>query len=205
VVILVGELQQLIDDLHKCRGDSHFTVYFGMLDITIEEVSHADVLSGEELKGRVRTSREHGEIEHGKADMLHNLFEFDQRNVGRVMLPRGSMKVLDVSGPPKDKLAIIRDSGHSRYPVIDSSADEVVLAIVLAKDLHTAVLRGESEPWRNLPGFCRDPLMVPESGDVIIESEFRLTVESLQDNRVGEVLIEYHSEDSGEESQQQTP
>ena len=278
----------------------------------VEEVSHADVLSGEELKGMVRTSREHGEIEHGKADMLHNLFEFDQRNVGRVMLPRSSMKVLDVSGPPKDNLAIIRDSGHSRFPVIDSSADEIVLGIVLAKDLHTAVLRGESEPWRNLPGFCRDPLMVPESqkvsqlfesmrrhrahmafvmdeygslagvvtledlleeivgeiqdetdveadevtlteiepskwradglmslsdveraiglvvppeldantlsglfmqrlsrmpesGDVIIESEFRLTVESLEDNRVGEVLIEYLSEDSGEESQQQTP
>jgi CBS domain containing-hemolysin-like protein len=45
----------------------------------VEEVSHADVLSGEEIRGLVATSQEHGEIEHGKAAMLQNLFEFDQR------------------------------------------------------------------------------------------------------------------------------
>lgn len=132
----------------------------------VEEVSHADVLSGDELKGLVQTSREHGEIEHKKADMLHNLFEFDQRSVGRVMLPRSAMKVLDISAPPEHNLAIIRDSGHSRFPVIDTSGDEEVLGIVLAKDLHTAVLSGDREPWRNLPAFRREPLMVPESQKV---------------------------------------
>ncbi|MGB5440040.1 MAG: hemolysin family protein [Gammaproteobacteria bacterium] len=132
----------------------------------VEEVSHADVLSGEELKGLVQTSHEHGEIEINKANMLHNLFDFDQRNVGRVMIPRSSMEVLDVSAPPENNLAIIRDSGHSRFPVIDAGNDEEVLGIVLAKDLHTAVLSGETEPWRNLPSYCRDPLMVPESQKV---------------------------------------
>ena len=81
----------------------------------VEEVSHADVLSNEELQGMVQTSGEHGEIEHNKADMLHNLFEFDQRNVGRVMIPRSSLNVLDVSTPPERNLAILRDSGHSRF------------------------------------------------------------------------------------------
>ena len=129
----------------------------------VEEASHADVLSGEELQGLVQDSREHGEIEHKKSDMLHNLFEFDQRTVGRVMIPRSSLKVLDISAPPEDNLTIIRDSGHSRFPVIDCADDEQVLGTVLAKDLHTAILNGDSEPWRNLPAFCRDRLLVPES------------------------------------------
>ena len=129
----------------------------------VEEVSHADVLSGEELKGMVQDSREHGEIEHKKADMLHNLFEFDQRSVGRVMIPRSAMNVLDISAPPEHNLAIIRDSGHSRFPLIDTGRKEEVLGMVLAKDLHTAVLNGDSEPWCSLPAFCREPLLVPES------------------------------------------
>jgi len=129
----------------------------------VEEASHADVLSGEELKGMVQDSREHGEIEHKKADMLHNLFEFDQRAVGRVMIPRSAMNVLDISAPPEHNLAVIRDSGHSRFPLIDTGGKDEVLGMVLAKDLHTAVLSGDSEPWRNLPAFCRDPLLVPES------------------------------------------
>lgn len=129
----------------------------------VEEISHADVFSGEELQGLVQNSREHGEIEHKKADMLHNLFEFDQRTVGRVMIPRSSIKLLEVSAPAEVNLATIRDSGHSRFPLINAADDEQVLGIVLAKDLHTAVLNGDSEPWRNLPAFCRDPLLVPES------------------------------------------
>ena len=132
----------------------------------VEEVPHADVLSGEELKGLVKTSREHGEIEHEKANMLHNMFEFDLRQVGRVMIPRSAMRVLDISAAPERNLAIIRDSGHSRFPLIDTSIDEQVLGIVLAKDLHTAVLNGDSEPWRNLAAFCRAPLLVPESQKV---------------------------------------
>ncbi|NNJ93968.1 MAG: HlyC/CorC family transporter, partial [Halobacteria archaeon] len=132
----------------------------------VEEATHADVLSGEELKGLVQTSHEHGQIEHGKADMLHNLFEFDQYNVGRVMVPRSSLNVLDVSAAPENNLAVLRDSGHSRFPVIDTSSGEEVLGIVLAKDLYTAVLSGDSEPWRNLRAFCREPLMVPESQKV---------------------------------------
>lgn len=129
----------------------------------VEEVSHADVLSGEELKGLVATSREHGEIEQNKADMLHNLFDFDQRQVGRVMIPRGALKMLDLSGNPESNLQTIRDSGHSRFPVIDSAAADEIVGIVLAKDLHTAMLSGNAEPWRDLQAFCREPLLVPES------------------------------------------
>jgi CBS domain containing-hemolysin-like protein len=129
----------------------------------VEEVSHADVLSGEELKGLVASSREHGEIEQNKADMLHNLFEFDQRQVGRVMIPQGSIKMLDLSGDPDRNLETIRDSGHSRFPVIDSAAADKIAGIVLAKDLYTAMLSGNPEPWRDLKPFCREPLLVPES------------------------------------------
>ena len=129
----------------------------------VEEATHADVLSGEELQGLVQDSREHGEIEHKKADMLHNLFESDQHTVGRVMIPRSSMKLLDIGAPAEYNLVIIRDSGHSRFPLINTTDDEQVLGIVLAKDLHNAVLNGDTEPWRNLEAFCRDPLLVPES------------------------------------------
>jgi CBS domain containing-hemolysin-like protein len=37
------------------------------------------------------------------------------------------------------------------------------MGIVLAKDLYTAVLNGDQSPWTSLEGFCREPLLVPES------------------------------------------
>jgi len=131
--------------------------------LRIDEVSHVEVLSGDEIKGLVSTSREHGEIDHGKADMLHNLFEFDQRQVGRVMIPRSAVRVLDVAETVEHNLEIIRDSGHSRFPTIDSGSDDELLGVVLSKDLYIAMLSGNLEPWKALKEFCREPLVVPES------------------------------------------
>ena len=129
----------------------------------VQEATHAEVLSGDEIKGLVATSREHGEIHEEKADMLHNLFEFDQRQVGRVMIPRNSVHYLDISATAEKNLAVIRDTDHSRFPLIDSEHNDVIVGIILTNDIHRAMLAGESEPWRDLQRFCREPLIVPES------------------------------------------
>ncbi len=128
----------------------------------VEQATHGDVLTGEELKGLVITSREHGEIERVKADMLHNLFEFDQRSVGRVMIPRGSVHALDLAADPDRNLHMIRHSGHSRFPLLDGARDDAVVGIVLAKDLHNALLGGEPEPWKDLGRYCRPPKLLHE-------------------------------------------
>jgi len=128
----------------------------------VRQATHADVLSDEELKGLVATSKEHGAIGEDKADMLRNLFEFDQSSVRRVMIPRGSVLALDLSAPADQNLALMRESEHSRFPVIDSSANDALIGVLLAKDLFAAMLAGESEPWRELSRFCRPPLVVPE-------------------------------------------
>ena len=132
----------------------------------VEEVSHEEVYSSEEIKGLLSVSHEHGEIKADKAIMLRNTFEFDQRKVGRVMIPAGSMKVLNISAPPQDNLGVIRDSGHSRFPVVESADNDTIVGILFAKDLYTAMLNGEAQPWTDLQKFCRKPLLVPESQKV---------------------------------------
>lgn len=129
----------------------------------VQEASHAEVFSGEELKDMVATSKEAGELQQEKAEMLHNLFEFDKRQVGRVMIPRNTMHCLDVSASPDANLEIIRTTEHSRFPVVDSAANDTIVGILLASDLHRALLNGEPEPWRDLRGLSRTPLIVPET------------------------------------------
>ncbi len=128
----------------------------------VAEATHADVYSGDELKGLVVTSGERGEIHADKAEMLRNMFDFDQRHVGRVMLPRTSLMLLDINHDAEHNLIIIRDSGHSRFPLIDSVNDNAILGIILAKDLYAAMLRDDKAPWSNLRRYCREPLIVSE-------------------------------------------
>jgi CBS domain containing-hemolysin-like protein len=120
-------------------------------------------LSSDEIRGLVTTSTEHGEIHQNQAEMLHNLFEFDQRLVGRIMIPSTTVHMLDVAVDADTNLRMIRDTEHSRFPLIDSADNNALLGIVLTKDIHRALLNGEAEPWRNLRPICREPLIVPES------------------------------------------
>lgn len=129
----------------------------------VKEASHSEVYSTEELKGMVDTSREHGEIAQDRATMLKNLFEFDQRQVGRVMIPRGQVAALDLDAEPAINLEVIKESPHSRFPVISSRSDDPVVGLLLVKDVYTALLAGEAEPWRDLKRFCRKPLIVPDT------------------------------------------
>ena len=132
----------------------------------VAPAGHDDVLSGAELKGLVATSRDHGQIESDHAVMLHNLFEFDQRQVGRVMIPRNSLTCLELDDDNNTNFSAIKKSEFSRFPVIDSDSNESIIGILLVKDIHRALLNGIAEPWKNLKTYCRDALVVPESQKV---------------------------------------
>jgi len=129
----------------------------------VEEAGHGEVLSGDELKGLVETSKEHGEIEHKKAEMLHRLFEFDQHQVDRVMIPSSQMYSLDLAHAPEENLEVMRYTEHSRFPVVDGDNGNRIVGILLARDIFNALLSGEDAPWCDLRRYCREPLVVPET------------------------------------------
>jgi len=131
--------------------------------LKVAEVSHVEVFTGEELKGMVTTSEKHGEIHQSQATMLHNLFEFDHRHVGRIMIPIRSAQVLDLAGSANDNLDVIRKTVHSRFPLIDGNQRDELIGIVLTKDIQLAIFNGESEPWSELGRYKREAMVVPES------------------------------------------
>ena len=129
----------------------------------VEEATHGDIYTGDEIKGLVVTSHEHGKIENSQASMLNNLFEFDQRQVARVMIPISSINSLDIAADTEHNLKIIRESGHSRFPVIDSNEKDAIKGLILIKDIYSALMDGEIEPWKDLIKYCREPLIIPET------------------------------------------
>lgn len=128
----------------------------------VEEATHADVLTDEELRGLISVSREYGEIRGKKAEMLSNLFAFDERTVGRVMIPSGDVHVLDLQATPEENAEVLRTSGHSRFPLVSGDRAHPV-GVVLAKEIYSAVLDGAPSPLERLNDFRRPPLVVPET------------------------------------------
>jgi CBS domain containing-hemolysin-like protein len=132
----------------------------------VEEATHGEVFTDEELKGLVTVSSEHGSMEQQKAEMLRNLFEFDLHDVQRIMIPRHAVTVLDVAEDIQKNRFNAFNSGHSRFPLIDSDNGNQIIGVVLIKSLYKAMLEAGQEghdPWGQLEGYSNKPLIVPES------------------------------------------
>lgn len=184
--------------------------------LKVAEVSHVEVFTGDEIRGLVTTSKEHGEIHESQATMLHNLFEFDHRHVGRIMIPISSAQVLDVALSPDENLEVIRKTAHSRFPLINSDNNDELIGIVLIKDIQRELFSGEAEPWADLEKFRREAMVVPESQRIArlfdlmrikrahmacVVDEYGsfigvVTLEDLLEEIVGEIEDETDDEDS---------
>ncbi|MGR8919237.1 MAG: hemolysin family protein [Gammaproteobacteria bacterium] len=128
----------------------------------VAEATHGEVLTDQELRGLITVSREHGEIAENKADMLSNLFAFDERTVGRVMIPRGDVEMLDAAAPAAENMRRVREHLHSRFPLYDGDPAHPV-GLILTKELYHALIDGKTDPWADLRAYRRDAPVVPET------------------------------------------
>jgi CBS domain containing-hemolysin-like protein len=89
-----------------------------------EELSGAR--TPQELASMVRRSAQHGALDQGLADLLTRSLDFREQTATDVMTPRPRCLFLESDAPVADLIAQSRSSGLSRFPVITTSADEVV-------------------------------------------------------------------------------
>jgi len=127
-----------------------------------------------ELRMLLSSSAEQGEIEHEEQEMLYKVFDFADKEVSDVMVPRPEVVALSVELPPEEALQAVLDSQYTRYPVYRGSLDEVV-GILHVRDLIEAMHdRGIASV--NLEEIVRPAIMVPETKDLgALLSDFRRT------------------------------
>jgi CBS domain containing-hemolysin-like protein len=85
--------------------------------------------------------------------------------VVRVTIPRIESDVLRLDAPAESNLKIMREQGHSRFPVVEGKNDDLV-GIFLMADLTRSLLNGEAAPWARLGDLLREPLVIPETQKV---------------------------------------
>ncbi len=127
-----------------------------------------------ELRMLLSSSAEQGEIARGEQEMLYKVFDFADKEVADVMVPRPEVVALSVDLPPAEALEIVLDSPYTRYPVYRDSLDEVV-GILHVRDLIKAMNDPDGMPV-NLEELLRPATMVPETKDLAaLLTEFRRT------------------------------
>ena len=118
-------------------------------------------VSEDEVRYLVREGASKGIFEKIEAELVHNVFEFADRTVREIMVPRSEVRGLDIDTPPEDVLRAVTAIGHSRIPVYRGSIEEPV-GIVTLRDVLDGVIEGRLE----LVSIMRPPIFIPEFAEV---------------------------------------
>jgi CBS domain containing-hemolysin-like protein len=167
--------------------------------------------SEEQLLSIIDEAAENELIEEDDRELIHSVFDFTDRYVREVMIPRTDMVAVDAGAGTREAMALFLDKGVSRIPLIDDDADDVVGMLYL-KDLVQFGF-GDEAGWRDAPirRIARPAVFVPESmkAETLLQQMKRdavhvclvideyggvsglVTLEDLIEELVGEIADEY--------------
>ncbi|MEJ5994143.1 hemolysin family protein [Pedobacter sp. Du54] len=171
---------------------------------------HESLHSNEELQYLLDQGKESGALEDNEHELIKNVFDFNERVVKNIMVPRTKISGIELSTPKEDVVQKIIGEGYSRMPVYDDIIDKII-GIVHAKDI-LPLLAGNVQ-W-TLADIIRKPYFVPETKKIndllselqqkriqiaIVIDEFggtagMVTLEDIVEEIVGEIQDEYDEE-----------
>jgi CBS domain containing-hemolysin-like protein len=125
--------------------------------------------SAQELVALVRRSAEVGTLDESTATLLTNSLEFAGLTAVDVMTDRTRLVVLRRDATASDVVARARESGHSRFPVIGDSRDDIVGLVHLRRAIGVPYARRADVPAAAL---MVDAPRVPETvhlGPLLVE------------------------------------
>ena len=166
-----------------------------------------------QLLQHLRAAQRKGVINLDALMMIEGVFQVSEMQVRDIMVPRSHLIVVQEDMGVEDMLSIVANSGHSRFPVVDESLDEVV-GILLAKDL-THYNDEKSRKNFEIKDILRAAVFVPESKRLnVLLKDFResrnhmamvideyggvagvVTIEDVLEQIVGEIDDEHDAAD----------
>jgi putative hemolysin len=119
-------------------------------------------LSEAEFRTAITVGEAEGVVEEEAAEMLHNVFEFGNRPVREIMIPRTDVMSVASGTTLAAFLEKYVEAPVSRFPVHDGTLDEVK-GILSAKDVLMAIAKGTLKKDDTIDSLLRPPYFTPES------------------------------------------
>lgn len=181
----------------------------------LDKVLHAfstEPKSRDELLEIIKDAADNQLLDPEAVSIIEGAMDVSSLHAREIMVPRSQIVAIRLDSTPQETLQQVIESGHSRFPVIGETIDDVY-GILLAKDLLPLVLNGTEH--FNLEKILRPANIVPESKRVnVLLREFRenryhmalvmdeyggisglLTIEDILEEIVGEIEDETDEEE----------
>ncbi len=175
-----------------------------------------DKVTEEEIISMVNEGHESGVLDADEAEMIHNIFEYGDKEADEIMTHRKNIVALEGSSVLKEALDFILEQNHSRFPVYEGSLDNIIGTVNL-KDAVKCNMQEKNQqlPIKEVEGLLRPARFIPETRNisdllknmqklkahmVIVVDEYGqtaglVTMEDILEEIVGNIQDEYDAEE----------
>ena len=181
----------------------------------LTQVLAGEPLDRDKLVEQLRDAEEHNILDAEALSMMEGVMHVSDIQVRDVMIPRAQMVVVESDYEPDEFVKTVVDSGHSRFPVVGDSRDDIE-GILLAKDLLSYFASGNTRGKFSMRDYIRPAVFIPESKRLnVLLRDFRskrnhmaivadeyggvsglVTIEDVLEQIVGEIDDEHDTEDA---------
>ncbi|MCI0920232.1 hemolysin family protein [Sphingobacterium rhinopitheci] len=178
--------------------------------IGIEPHPSESAHSSEELQYLLEKGKESGALNTSEHELIKNVFDFNERIVKNIMVPRTKIVAVEVTDKADEFIKTVTEEGYSRIPLYEDNIDQIV-GVVHTKDVLPLLFKGEEVVLKKI---MRKPYFVPETkkiNDLMTEFQLKriqiafvldefggtsgmVTLEDIVEELVGEIQDEYDEE-----------
>ena len=151
----------LVYMIYVCKKNSVLSfkgVINGDLNHSNEDVTEEEIIS------MVKEGHEKGTILASEVEMIHNIFEFDDKEAKDIMTHRKNIIGLDGEMSYIDAVSVMIEAERSRYPVYLNDLDHII-GVLHIKDAFSFMQKNEMyrTAIKDVKGLVKDVEFVPET------------------------------------------
>jgi len=192
--------------IYLLNGFANFLLRLIGIQVSAHEASH----SSEELQYLLEKGKESGALNNSEHELIKNVFDFNERIVKNIMVPRTKIVAVEQDETAEDFIETVTEEGYSRIPIYDDNIDQII-GVVHTKDILPLLVKGKEVVLKNI---MRKPYFIPETkkiNDLMAEFQLKriqiafvldefggtagmVTLEDIVEELVGEIQDEYDEE-----------
>lgn len=175
-----------------------------------------ELVTEEELISTVAEAQESGVLEADEVKMIHNIFEFDDKEVKDIMTHRKNMVAVNADWTLDEAMKFMLNAAYSRFPVYEESVENIT-GILHLKDVLKVFISGSADKMkqRKVRSITRKPYFVPDTQSIDVlfhnmqtkkihmafaideygQTAGLITLEDILEEIVGDIQDEYDSEE----------
>ncbi|MFH1537166.1 MAG: hemolysin family protein [Patescibacteria group bacterium] len=168
-----------------------------------------ETVSEEEVKAMVHKGMQTGGLEEGEEELINRVFLFNDVTAEDVMVVEDEMVMLNVEQSIANILSIVKQSGHTRFPVFQGKEDKII-GMLHVKRILDELGEGKNMDQINIKDLLQKPYFIPKEKKIddllhdfqaqqihmaMVVDEYGkvdglVTLEDLIEELVGEILDE---------------